>query len=526
MRRSLLGRDSAFLIGVDLKKSLDILLPAYDDDDGVTASFSLNLLARINRELDGDFDIGSFAHRAVYNEAKGRIEIYLESLTEQTVQVLRPPLQFRQGRTHSHRELAQIFGARVPGAGVKLRLAPGRGLDRRRPALQPASAALRLGDNPSPPPSCAAPAVEAWCRLKNPRRGSVSDLPTGNAVIGQSGGPTAVINQALVGVIEGLREGLVDAGKVKRIFGMRHGVRGISSGKADELIDLTPLSAERLERIARTPSAALGSTRDKPDAAYCDRILEGCRSNDIRYFFYIGGNDSADTCRIVAEKAAEAGYELRCFHVPKTIDNDLRENDHTPGFPSAARFVTLAHMGDALDNASLGGIKINIIMGRNAGFLTASAALARELRETDADPAKRPAPHLIYVPEVPFVMDEFLADVDAVYTKLGRCQIAVSEGIRDADGKEIGPQLMGTGEVDAHGNVQLSGSGALGDGLAGFLKKGLTPAGRQGAARPRRYVRLSPALLAGDLRRSMRPRRGASAASPRSSRPTARRAPR
>ncbi len=274
-----------------------------------------------------------------------------------------------------------------------------------------------------------------------------------------------------------MQAGLAAAGKVKQIFGTRHGVRGIASGKAEELVDLTKLSAERLERIAVTPSAALGSTRDKPDAAYCDRILEGCRDNDIRYFFYIGGNDSADTCRIVAEKAAEAGYELRCFHVPKTIDNDLRENDHTPGFPSAARFVTLAHMGDALDNASLGGIKINIIMGRNAGFLTASAALAREMRETDADPAKRPAPHLIYVPEVPFVMDEFLADVDAVYTQLGRCQIAVSEGIRDADGNEIGPQLMGSGEVDAHGNVQLSGSGALGDGLSGILKKGLTPAG-------------------------------------------------
>jgi len=305
----------------------------------------------------------------------------------------------------------------------------------------------------------------------------VADLPTGNAVIGQSGGPTAVINQSLVGVIEGLHEGLAAAGKVKHIFGSRHGVRGISSGKAEELVDLTKLSAERLERIAGTPSAALGSSRDKPDAAYCDRILEGCRDNDIRYFFYIGGNDSADTCRIVAEKAAEAGYELRCFHVPKTIDNDLRENDHTPGYPSAARFVTLAHMGDALDNASLGGIKINIIMGRNAGFLTASAALAREMRETDADPAKRPAPHLIYVPEVPFVMDAFLADVDAVYTQLGRCQIAVSEGIRDADGNEIGPQLMGSGEVDAHGNVQLSGSGALGDGLSGILKKGLTPTG-------------------------------------------------
>jgi ATP-dependent phosphofructokinase / diphosphate-dependent phosphofructokinase len=305
----------------------------------------------------------------------------------------------------------------------------------------------------------------------------VADIPIGNAVIGQSGGPTAVINQSLVGVIEGLQQGLAASGKVRQIFGMRHGVRGIAKGRAGDLVDLTRLTPEQLEAIARTPSAALGSTRDKPDDVYCAQILEGCRDHDIRYFFYIGGNDSADTCRIVNEKAAEAGYELRCFHVPKTIDNDLRENDHTPGFPSAARFVTLAHMGDALDNASLGGIKINVIMGRNAGFLTASAALARARRESDDDPAKRPAPHLVYVPEVPFVMDQFLADVDQVYTALGRCQIAVSEGIRDADGNEIGPQLMRTGEVDAHGNVQLSGSGALGDGLSDFIKKGLTPEG-------------------------------------------------
>jgi len=312
----------------------------------------------------------------------------------------------------------------------------------------------------------------------------VADLPTGNAVIGQSGGPTAVINQSLAGVIEGLQQGLAASGKVRQILGMRHGVRGIAKGRSGEgrgrdLVDLTRLTAEQLDAIARTPSAALGSTRDKPDEVYCAQILEGCRANDIRYFFYIGGNDSADTCRIVSEKAAEAGYEMRCFHVPKTIDNDLRENDHTPGFPSAARFVTLAHMGDALDNASLGGIKINVVMGRNAGFLTASAALARGVRDSDADPAKRAAPHLVYVPEAPFVMDEFLADVDAVYSALGRCQIAVSEGIRDADGKEIGPQLMRSGEVDAHGNVQLSGSGALGDGLADFIKKGLTPEGRK-----------------------------------------------
>ena len=243
-------------------------------------------------------------------------------------------------------------------------------------------------------------------------------------------------------------------------------------------MDLTSIPADRLERIARTPSAALGSTRDKPDEAYCQKILDGARAHDIRYFFYIGGNDSADTCRIVSEKAAASGYDLRCFHVPKTIDNDLLENDHTPGFPSAARYVTLALMGDALDNASLGGIKINVIMGRNAGFLTAAASLARGAASNGASPADRAPPHLIYLPEVPFSTDAFLADVESVYAKLGRCQIAVSEGIRDDKGEEIGPKLMrGPGEVDAHGNVQLSGSGALGDGLADLVKTGLTPKG-------------------------------------------------
>jgi 6-phosphofructokinase len=306
----------------------------------------------------------------------------------------------------------------------------------------------------------------------------VPDLPSGNAAIGQSGGPTAVINQSLAGIIEGLRVGLVVSGKVKRIFGMRHGVRGLVTSGSDGLIDLTGIDQAKLEAIARTPSAALGSTRDKPDEAYCERIIESCRNNDIRYFFYIGGNDSADTCRIVSEKANAAGYELRCFHVPKTIDNDLLENDHTPGFPSAARYVTLALMGDALDNASLGGIKINVIMGRNAGFLTAAASLARGAASDGALPAERPAPHLIYLPEVAFSTDAFLADVEAVYAKLGRCQIAVSEGIRDETGAEIGPKLMrGVGEVDAHGNLQLSGSGALGDGLADLVKSGLTPKG-------------------------------------------------
>ena len=304
------------------------------------------------------------------------------------------------------------------------------------------------------------------------------DLLSGNAVIGQSGGPTAVINQSLAGVVEGLRTGLVASGKVGRIFGMRHGVRGMVKPGADGLLDLSQIDKARLEAVARTPSAALGSTRDKPDEAYCEKILAGCRRNDIRYFFYIGGNDSADTCRIVSEKAHAAGYELRCFHVPKTIDNDLLENDHTPGFPSAARYVSLALMGDALDNASLGGIKINVIMGRNAGFLAAAASLARGRAPDGAAPQDRPPPHLIYLPEVPFSTDAFLADVEAVYAKLGRCQIAVSEGIRDSAGAEIGPKLMrGAGEVDAHGNVQLSGSGALGDGLADLVKTALTPKG-------------------------------------------------
>ena len=305
----------------------------------------------------------------------------------------------------------------------------------------------------------------------------MADLATGNAVIGQSGGPTAVINESLAGVVEGLKAGLAASGKVRRIFGTRHGVRGLVKARADGLLDLTSIDRAKFEAVARAPSATLGSTRDKPDEAYCEKILDGCRRNDIRYFFYIGGNDSADTCRIVSEKAAAAGYELRCFHVPKTIDNDLLENDHTPGFPSAARYVALAVMGDALDNASLGGIKINVVMGRNAGFLTGAASLARGEPSNAAAPQDRPAPQLIYLPEMAFSTEAFPADVEAVYSKLGRCQVAVSEGIRDEKGEEIAPKLMRSGEVDAHGNVQLSGSGALGDGLADLVKAGLTPRG-------------------------------------------------
>jgi 6-phosphofructokinase 1 len=302
--------------------------------------------------------------------------------------------------------------------------------------------------------------------------GSPLDLARGNAVIGQSGGPTAVINQSLVGVVEGLRSGLHATGHVEKILGMRHGVTGLTKG---QLIDLTNTHQDTLDRLAFSPSAALGSTRDKPDSAYCERILEACKKQNARYFFYIGGNDSSDTCRIVREMAVASKYDLRCFHVPKTVDNDLKENDHTPGFPSAARFVAMACMADFMDNISLPGIKINVIMGRHAGFLTAASALARRIDRQDGDSTD--GPQLIYLPEVAFDLERFVADVDAVYSRKGRCHIAVSEGIQDKDGVAIGARLIKNAQVDAHGNVQLSGSGALGDELADFLKKKLTPAG-------------------------------------------------
>jgi len=289
-------------------------------------------------------------------------------------------------------------------------------------------------------------------------------LPTGNAIVAQSGGPSAVINQSLVGVIEALR----CQPNIKKTLGARHGVKGMTT---NQIADLTSTPADTLEAVARTPSSALGSTRDKPDSAYCERILAALKQNDVRYFFYIGGNDSSDTCRIVSEMARASNYELRAFHVPKTIDNDLMENDHTPGFASAARYVAMSFMGDALDNRALPGIKINVVMGRHAGFLTAASAVARATSKRDDD-----GPHLIYVPECPVGIDRFVSDVESVYAKLGRCQVAVSEGVTDEKGHSIGASLI-KGETDAHGNAQLSGSGALGDQLVEILKARLTPAG-------------------------------------------------
>ncbi len=287
---------------------------------------------------------------------------------------------------------------------------------------------------------------------------STRPLILGNAAIGQSGGPTAVINQSLVGVIEGLKS----FKSIKKVYGLRHGVSGLVKSPA-EMIDLGKLSAARLNAIAKSPSASLGSSRDKPDALYCAKILQACKHANIRYFFYIGGNDSSDTCRIVSELAEGNGYDMRCFHVPKTVDNDLMMSDHTPGFPSAARFVATAFMADNLDNASLPGVKINVVMGRHAGFLTAASALGRK--------GASDGPHLIYLPEVPFSVDAFIADVQGVFDRLGRCQVAVSEGIQTADGRAVAESLIEGLDRDAHGNIQLSGVGGLGDALAGLVKK-------------------------------------------------------
>ena len=284
-------------------------------------------------------------------------------------------------------------------------------------------------------------------------------MSSGKILVAQGGGPTAVINQSLVGVILQARR----HADIRRVYGARHGVRGIIN---EDFLDLTGETVANLEGVAATPAAALGSTRDKPDLAYCREMFKVLAAHEIEHFFNIGGNDSSDTVRIVAEEAAKAGYPLRCIHIPQTIDNDLVLNDHTPGFASAARYVAQAFAGANLDNAALPGVYLGVVMGRHAGFLTAAAALGRKYAGD--------GPHLIYLPERNFSIDQFLSDVKAVHERLGRCVIAVSEGIHDASGRSIAEQLAPNVERDAHGNVQLSGTGALADLLCNEIKARLS----------------------------------------------------
>ncbi len=280
----------------------------------------------------------------------------------------------------------------------------------------------------------------------------------GNVVVAQGGGPTAVINQSLVGVVLESRKFF----QVNRVYGAVHGVRGIID---ENFVDLTQETTNNLEKIACTPSSALLSTRDKPDEVYCREIFKVLKAHNARYFFYIGGNDSSDTVRIVNHEAERAGYDFRAIHIPKTIDNDLVLNDHTPGYGSAARFVASAFIGANLDNRAIPGVYIGVVMGRHAGFLTAAAALAKKYPDD--------GPHLVYLPERPFDVNKFLEDVKCCHEQYGRCVIAVSEGIKDNSGQEIVTQLVDNIEHDAHGNVQLSGTGVLGDLLAKYIRKHL-----------------------------------------------------
>lgn len=280
----------------------------------------------------------------------------------------------------------------------------------------------------------------------------------GNFLIAQGGGPTAVINQSLVGAVLEARK----HNNIERIYGSLKGVVGILD---QDFVDLTEIPDTHLEQIAQTPGSALLSTRIKPDAQMCHQMLENMKKHNIRYFFYIGGNDSSDTIRIISDEAERTGYDICAVHLPKTIDNDLLLNDHTPGYGSAAKYVASAFAGANYDNASLQGVYIGVVMGRHAGFLTAASVLGKSAEED--------GPHLVYLPERPFDISKFAADVKAVYDRYGRCVVAVSEGIQDRGGTPIITTLQKTVERDSHGNVQLSGTGALGDLLAGYIKENL-----------------------------------------------------
>ena len=261
-------------------------------------------------------------------------------------------------------------------------------------------------------------------------------------VIAQGGGPTAVINATLAGAVLEARHHFPGS----KVLGARHGVRGMATG---DYVDLSAVSDVDLLKMADTPSSALGSTRDKPDAAYCERIIASLRKVGATAFIYIGGNDTAGTLQIL-EQAAGGGIAF--IHAPKTIDNDLTENDHTPGFISAGMFVAQAFHSVDLDFRALPGIYVGIVMGRHAGFLTASAAA---WRHNEAE-----GPHLIYLPESPFSVERLLEDIRQARARHGRAVIAMSEGVTTESGRPLAEGLIPAERVerDAHGNLQLSGS--------------------------------------------------------------------
>ena len=266
----------------------------------------------------------------------------------------------------------------------------------------------------------------------------------GACIIGQSGGPTSVINASAYGVIRTA----LDSDCITNVYGAEHGIKGVLE---DRLFDMSQEDPKELELLKYTPSSALGSCRYKmkdPDEDDTDykRILEVFKKHDVRYFFYNGGNDSMDTCNKISKYMQKVGYECRVMGVPKTIDNDLYGTDHCPGYASAAKYIATSLM-EVYQDAHVydtGMICIVEIMGRHAGWLTAAAALATKYGA---------GPDLIYLPETDFDMDTFLAEVQRVYKETGSCMVAVSEGIHYADGSFVSEAKMVAFEretVDGH----------------------------------------------------------------------------
>jgi 6-phosphofructokinase 1 len=271
----------------------------------------------------------------------------------------------------------------------------------------------------------------------------------GNAVVAQSGGPTTVINSSACGVIQEAFEQKI----IGDVYGANNGVLGILQ---EDLFDLRAESAETIEGLRRTPSSAIGSCRYKlgdlnAGRDQYQRVLDVFRAHAIRYFFYIGGNDSMDSADKINRLAHEAGYELRVIGIPKTIDNDLVATDHCPGFGSVAKYLATAVMEAGRDTeamATFDTVTIVEAMGRNTGWIAAATGLARR-REEDA-------PHLIYVPEIPFHRERFLSDVREVHRRLGYVLIVASEGLVDETGKYLSAQ-QGRFATDAFGHPQLGG---------------------------------------------------------------------
>lgn len=271
----------------------------------------------------------------------------------------------------------------------------------------------------------------------------------GNCLVAQSGGPTSVINASACGVIQEAFK----TGEIEKVYGAANGVAGILN---EELFLLNDEASEEIELLKATPASALGSCRyklksiEKNEADY-QRIIDVFKAHNIRYFFYIGGNDSMDTANKVSIYAERVGYELKSMGVPKTVDNDLPITDHTPGFGSVAKFIATSIKEVGLDSRVYNYPTVTIceFMGRNAGWITASAALARRFEDD--------APHFIYLPEVPFSFERFDADIRSAVEKYNYAVVAVSEGIKDENGRYISEIYAPNIPVDSFGHMQLGG---------------------------------------------------------------------